>query len=270
MRITTLADGLGFTEGPVALPDGRVALTSIDQGCVHVVGPDGARERFVTGGGANGLAIGPDGSLYVAQNGGAWGGSGPAPAGVQVVRDGRVDYLVDGLGAPNDLAFGPDGRPWVTDTVAEFDFGRPQDARPGKVYAVDVATGGCELQLEVGPVFTNGLAFTADGTELLVTATIPAEVVAYAVTPAGLGDGRLVTRFGDGANPDGMCRSGDAFWVALLAADRLDLIDATGAVLDTVALPAGSLPTNVCLDHDGTGLYVSAGFAQALIHVEPG
>jgi hypothetical protein len=29
---------------------------------------------------------------------------------VQVIRDGRVDYLADGMGAPNDLVFGPDGR----------------------------------------------------------------------------------------------------------------------------------------------------------------
>ena len=270
MKVTTVADDLGFTEGPVALPDGRVALTSINHGCVYVVAPDGTHERIDTGGGANGLTVGPTGDLYVAQNGGAWGGSGPAPAGVQVIRDGRVDYLVDGLGAPNDLCFGPDGRLWVTDTVAEFSFDRPQDAQPGQVFAIDVATGACQLQLESGPVFTNGLAFTADGTELLVTATLVAEVRAYDVTPGGLTGGRLVTTFTDGANPDGMARSGEAFWVALLGADRLDLVDAAGTVLDTVALPPGSLPTNVCLDHAGTGLYVSAGFAQALLHVELG
>ena len=41
MQVTTVADDLGFTEGPVALPDGRVALTSINHGCVYVVAPDG-------------------------------------------------------------------------------------------------------------------------------------------------------------------------------------------------------------------------------------
>ena len=58
----------------------------------------------------------PTATLYVAQNGGAWGASGPAEPGVQVITDTRVDYLVEGLGAPNDLTFGPDGRLWITDT----------------------------------------------------------------------------------------------------------------------------------------------------------
>ena len=39
MHIDVIADGLGFTEGPVWLPDGRVALTSISHGCVYVVDP---------------------------------------------------------------------------------------------------------------------------------------------------------------------------------------------------------------------------------------
>ena len=87
MKVTTVADDLGFTEGPVALPDGRVALTSINHGCVYVVAPDGTHERIDTGGGANGLTVGPTGDLYVAQNGGAWGGSGPAPT---ICRSARV------------------------------------------------------------------------------------------------------------------------------------------------------------------------------------
>ena len=109
MHIDVIADGLGFTEGPVWLPDGRVALTSISHGCVYIVDPSGGPlERIDTGGGPNGLARGADGTLYVAQNGGAWGASGSAEAGVQVISGTQVDYLVEGLGAPNDLTFGPD------------------------------------------------------------------------------------------------------------------------------------------------------------------
>jgi hypothetical protein len=115
MHIDVIADGLGFTEGPVWLPDDRVALTSISHGCVYIVDPrDGALERIDTGGGPNGLACSADGTLYVAQNGGAWGASGTAEPGVQVITGSHVDYLVEGLGAPNDLTFGPDGRRVVT------------------------------------------------------------------------------------------------------------------------------------------------------------
>ena len=70
MLIDVIADGLGFTEGPVWLPDNRVALTSISHGCVYIVDPDeGSLERIDTGGGPNGLACSTDGTLYVAQNG---------------------------------------------------------------------------------------------------------------------------------------------------------------------------------------------------------
>ena len=90
MHIDVIADGLGFTEGPVWLPDGRVALTSISHGCVYIVDPSGGPlERIDTGGGPNGLACGADGTLYVAQNGGAWGASGSAEAGVQVISGTR-------------------------------------------------------------------------------------------------------------------------------------------------------------------------------------
>ena len=268
MKIATVADDLGFTEGPVALPDGRVALTSISHGCVYLVAPAGGVERIDTGGGPNGLAVGSSGDLYVAQNGGVWGGVGPVPAGVQVIRDGKVAYLVEDLGAPNDLMFGPDGRLWVTDTVAEFDFfERPQDARPGQVFSIDIASGDARTELAEGPKFLNGLAFSEDGTELLVTATLSAELLAYRVTSEGLVDRRVVTTFGDGASPDGMTLSGGDFWVALLAGDRLDQVDLDGARVTSVALPKGTLPTNVCVDHEGNGLYVSGGFAQALMHL---
>jgi gluconolactonase len=111
MHIDVLAEGLGFTEGPVWLDDHRIALTSISHGCVYIVDPSGgATERIETGGGPNGLARGAHGTLYVAQNGGVFGASGPAQPGVQVITDGRVEYLVAGMGAPNDLMFGPDGR----------------------------------------------------------------------------------------------------------------------------------------------------------------
>lgn len=268
MTWTVLADDLGFTEGPVALADGRVALVSISHGCVYIVDPAGApTERIDVGGGPNGLAVDNDGTLYVAQNGGVWGGFGPAPAGIQVIQGGNVEYLIDGLGAPNDLAFGPDGRLWVTDTVAEFPWGEPDKAQPGKIYAVDVATGDADLVLDEGPLFLNGLAFAGDGSQLLVTATIHAQVISYELTADTLGPPEVLHQFDGPANPDGMCRIGDLFCVALLGADRVDLVGAAGTVQRSVDLPSGTLPTNVCADHEGSGLYVTGGFAQGVLHL---
>jgi gluconolactonase len=66
-----LATGLRFPEGPVALADGSIALVEIARGTVSRVTPDGDVAVIADlGGGPNGLALGPDGALYVCNNGG--------------------------------------------------------------------------------------------------------------------------------------------------------------------------------------------------------
>src|ERR1700737_357883 len=270
MHIDVMADGLGFTEGPVWLPDDRVALTSISHGCVYIVDPrDGALERIDTGGGPNGLACSADGTLYVAQNGGAWGASGVAEPGIQVISGSRVDYLVEGLGAPNDLTFGPDGRLWITDTRGEVDIGTPGGGLPGHVYATDVDSGDTRLVLDDGPVFINGLGFDRDGSRLLVTATLSSQLLSYVISPDGsIGAPEIVHTFADGW-PDGMAVSahGD-YWVALTAADRIDVVDTWGRCVAEIALPAGSLPTNVCVGgRRSDELFVTAAHSESLLRI---
>jgi gluconolactonase len=269
MTVELVADGLGFTEGPAWLPEGRVALTSINHGCVYVVDPDGGVvERIVTGGGPNGLAIGSDGAMYVAQNGGIFGGSGPAEPGVQVIRDGAVTYLADGMGAPNDVVFGPDGRLWVTDTRCEIDFFHPDETKPGWVWAIDTATGAKELMLDSGPVFINGLGFTPDGARLLVTTTSAAQLVAYSMESLGATQGQVVCTFDNGW-PDGMAVDPDGnMWVALTGGHRLDCVAPDGQILRKAMLASGALPTNVCLSGERPDeLYVTASFHQALVRI---
>jgi gluconolactonase len=270
MHIDVMADGLGFTEGPVWLPDDRVALTSISHGCVYIVDPrDGALERIDTGGGPNGLACSADGTLYVAQNGGAWGASGAAEPGVQVITGSRVDYLVEGLDAPNDLTFGPDGRLWITDTRGEFDISTPGAGLPGHVYATDVDSGDTRQVIDDGPVFINGLGFDRDGSRLLVTATLSSQLLSYVISPDGaVGAPEIVHTFADGW-PDGMTVSahGD-YWVALTAADRIDVVDAWGRCVAEIALPAGSLPTNVCIGgRRSDELFVTAANSESLLRI---
>jgi len=270
MHIDVIADGLGFTEGPVWLPDDRVALTSISHGCVYIVDPrDGALERIDTGGGPNGLACSADGTLYVAQNGGAWGASGTAEPGVQVITGSHVDYLVEGLGVPNDLTFGPDGRLWITDTRAQFDVSTPDAGLPGHVYATDVDSGDTRLVIDDGPVFINGLGFDRDGSRLLVTATLSSQLLSYVISPDGaVGAPELVHTFDDGW-PDGMTVSahGDYF-VALTAADRIDVVDTWGRRVGEIGLPAGSLPTNVCIGgRRYDELFVTAAHSESLLRI---
>src|SRR3990172_1372303 len=70
-NLKEITSGLRFPEGPVAMPDGSVLVVEIEAGRLTRVAPDG-RKTMVSQhtGGPNGAAIGPDGKVYVCNNGG--------------------------------------------------------------------------------------------------------------------------------------------------------------------------------------------------------
>jgi gluconolactonase len=120
--VEVLAEGLGFPEGPVAMPDGSVVVVEITAGQLTRIEPDGAVSLVAeVGGGPNGAAVGPDGALYVCNNGGFIPAARTAPSIQRVDPDtGQVDLLYtecDGqpLGSPNDLVFDHTGGFWFTD-----------------------------------------------------------------------------------------------------------------------------------------------------------
>jgi gluconolactonase len=66
-----IATGLNYPEGPVCQPDGTVLVVEIGAGKLTRVHPDGTKETVaVPGGGPNGAAIGPDGAVYICNDGG--------------------------------------------------------------------------------------------------------------------------------------------------------------------------------------------------------
>src|SRR5687767_5128771 len=73
MEIALVAEGLGFPEGPVAMADGSVLVTEIAGKRITRIRPDGSAEVLAEcEGGPNGAAIGPDGALWICNNGGAF------------------------------------------------------------------------------------------------------------------------------------------------------------------------------------------------------
>ena len=131
-----IAAGLEFPEGPVVMPDGSIILVEIKRGTITRVDPDDGSVDVVAqpGGGPNGAAIGPDGALYVCNNGGfEWGEARGLTIPGLVADDyssGRIERIdletgavevvyadVDGvpLKGPNDLMFDSTGGFWFTD-----------------------------------------------------------------------------------------------------------------------------------------------------------
>src|SRR5262249_48011031 len=69
--IRVMASGFRFPEGPVAMADGSVILGEIAGGAGTRAMSNGAKTVVsAIGGGPNGLALGPDGALYLCNNGG--------------------------------------------------------------------------------------------------------------------------------------------------------------------------------------------------------
>lgn len=66
-----VAAGLRYPEGPVALADGSVLVVEIARETLTRIAPDGRAEIVAElPGGPNGAAIGPDGRVFVCNNGG--------------------------------------------------------------------------------------------------------------------------------------------------------------------------------------------------------
>ena len=268
---TVLADGLGFTEGPVAGPDGSLAVTSITHACVYVLSPTGDRTRIETGGGPNGMAAGPDGSFLVAQNGGLFGGAPGTAPGIQRIRGDEVDHLVvlEEGAAPNDLCFGPDGWLYFTDTHGDWAGVGP--APIGRLYACR-ADGSDLTMLFEGFRFMNGLAFDLTGESLYVVETAKPRIWRFPWTPGpSVGEPEEFCRLADG-NPDGIALdAGGSLWVAATMDGSVQVFDRNGDRTARHLIGAGSMPSNCCFGLvDPTVLYVTAAGTEQVLALQTG
>ena len=132
-----VASELSFPEGPVALPDGSVVVVEMMKQCITRIMPDLTTQVVAeVDGGPNGLAIGPDGALYLCNNGGSFskrihnGLTYPGPFDPDLYIGGRIQRVdlntgevtdlytqCDGrkLRGPNDIVFDKQGGMWFTD-----------------------------------------------------------------------------------------------------------------------------------------------------------
>lgn len=204
LELTEHAAGLMFPEGPVILGDGSVLIVEIARGTVTKVAPDGTVTHVARpGGGPNGLALGPDGRVYICNNGGfKW--TDPArdrdrgllPIGqADDYSGGRIERLDLATGAvevlytetdkgplkgPNDLVFDDRGGFYFTDLGKV----RARDMDRGAVYYAKAD--GSLIKEAIFPLFTpNGIGLSPDGSVLYVAETETARLWAFDLTGPG-------------------------------------------------------------------------------------
>jgi gluconolactonase len=254
LESTLLASGLGFPEGPAVMGDGRIVLCDGNTGELLAYADGSVSTYARTGGSPWGTVLGTDGAIYVTQGGNVPGsGDTSAVSGIQrVVPDGTVELIFSevagyDLYGPNDLAFGPDGRLYFTESGSEQDF-RFDVRSPGRLFAVGPSGAG-EMLLELPGVYPNGIAFDAQG-RLYWT-----ESAAHRVCRLDDGEATTFCQLSDGHVPDGMAFAADGrAFVCTTISGGVTVLSAEGEVQEEISL--GENATN-CI-FDGPTLYVTA------------
>ncbi|MBY8827048.1 SMP-30/gluconolactonase/LRE family protein [Hephaestia mangrovi] len=265
-----VASGLRFPEGPVAMPDGSVILVEIAAGRITRVKPDGSTETVAeTGGGPNGLAIGPDGKLYCCNNGGfGWvetqgllvphGTAADYPGGsIQRVdiETGAIETLYSEasnapLAGPNDIVFDDAGGFWFTDHGKTRE--RSRDVT-GVFYA---KADGSDCREVIFPLENpNGIGLSPDGKRLYVAETYTCKLWAFDVVAPGEVAGGQGLSGGGGSFlycPGGYTYfdslgvdDGGNICVATIGASGISVVAPDGALADFVPTD-DPFTTNIC------------------------
>jgi len=273
-QLREITAGLKFPEGPVAMNDGSVLVVEIARGTLTRVKPNGSKEVVAeTGGGPNGAAIGPDGKVYICNNGGLrLTADGHPTEGVpdgytggciqRVDLDsGKVEVLYTEcnghrLRGPNDIVFDATGGFWFTD------FGKVQERQKDRTAIYYAKTDGSLIKEVIFPIDgPNGVGLAPGDTHLYVAQTFEGRVWQWelagpgelkrtgneaATLLDGPGGGQLLTGLPGYQLLDSLAVDGAGYvCVATLINGGITAISPDGASVEFV--PTGDpLTTNIC------------------------
>jgi gluconolactonase len=182
-----VAEGLAFPEGPVVMADGSVIVVELAGGRITRCWNGRTETICDIGGGPNGAAIGPDGALYVCNNGGldlvkfqnARGAGHEGRVERVDLATGKFERLYDAcdgiaLEAPNDVVFDADGRMWFTD------LGKSHDGiRTASGLFSALPDGSSIAAINRHAVSYNGVGLSPDGRHVYVADTHQARLWRY-------------------------------------------------------------------------------------------
>lgn len=245
-KLTKLADGFRFTEGPAADGEGNVLFTDIPAHRIHKWWPGGKVSVFRENSGrANGLAFDKRGNLLVCEGGNGRVVAIDAKGKVAVVAE---KYEGKRFNQPNDLWIAPDGGVYFSDPI----YGRAEKPQGGEHVYYVTPDRKKVIRVIDDMVRPNGLVGTRDGRTLYVADHGAGKTWRYAVNADGtLADKKLFAETGS----DGM---------ALDAAGNVYITAAAVLVFSPAGKPIGRIdvpqrPSNVCFGGQaGTTLFITA------------
>jgi gluconolactonase len=254
-KLTLVATGFGFTEGPVWDGSGFLYISDETINKIYRLHLDGEKDEVI--------ALGdPDGNTYDRQHR-LIDCASVLRAIIEVTPDGKYKILADRyeskkLNSPNDVIVGPDGALYFTDPTLDLVAGEKQEIPFQGVYRLD-AKGNMKL-LTKDLTQPNGLAFSPDGKRFYVDDSEQRNIRVYDVASDGsLTSGRI---FGaepgakDDGVPDGIKvdKNGNLF---VTGPKGIWVWDAKGNHLGTIEMP--EQPANLTWgDKDYSTLYITA------------
>lgn len=260
------ADQLGFPEAPVLLADGGFLFVEMDpaKGWIIRFSADGrTRTVLAKTGRPNGLALDRDGGVWVAES--------AMRALLKLDLEGGFEVFADKCRDEpflflNDVAVGPDGGVYLTDSGIALDVIAPDgELNPawrnldydGRVYRIDRHTRQVEC-VDRGLQFTNGIAFGPDG-HLYVAETLSGNIYRYFCQRGRVSGGRelfgnVIAQYDPAQlkGPDGMKFGADGnLYVAVFGQGDVTVLGRDGRVIRRIPVQ-GAMPTNLAFGPPGS------------------